>query len=380
MASITNNPLFGTGVLTGVSLSGSSRLDRDASLDAGPDEQAELINQAVQAQFLQSEDDAAALLAQFGRFRPTERRTRRSDDLERMLDPEAGDKLEELAGTLKHQSVSGARSVVALLREVMQRFPDPSDALLALRELRRRRTLKNEPTDWIDEAIDDLMQGGHARAIKAGVNVALKARAFGAQLRLDPRRLRQLYRQFLEFEESYRMVYEAWIDEFGAAKRKRLVDFVAAALKYDMQSLDPSCGCAVEFGPLLTMVGHLRALSSADAIFVGRLVDKVAEPGQLVSEERAVRVMLTGLQRPFGIESVIADLLGPLLRMLPDARRCDMMQRVSRAFSTIPLSLYDGLEERHAVIDTLRDMIDAFYAEERDRARRAAASQTRATG
>ncbi|WP_407973168.1 type III secretion system gatekeeper subunit SctW (plasmid) [Burkholderia pyrrocinia] len=374
MAGVTQNSGYG-GMYLGPSLTGSTRLDRDASLDEGPDEQAALINLATQAQLMGADDDAAALLAEFGRFRPADRRTNRSDDFERMLDPEAGEKLDDLAGVLKRLSVSGTRNVTVLLRDVMQRFPDPSDALLALRELRRRRTLDNEPVDFIDQAIDEWMQGHQARSIKAGVNVALKARAFGAQLRLDPRQLRQLYRQFLELEESYRMVYEYWIEEFGAARRKRILAFIAAALKYDMQSLDPSCGCAAEFGPLLTTTRHLRVLSSADAIFVGRLLDKVPEEAQLVSEELAVRVMLAGLQRPYALETVLAELLGPVLRVLPHTRRLEMMQRVSRAFGTIPVSIFDDLEERQAVIDTLRELMDSLYADEQAHIRRAALSR-----
>ncbi|EDT05166.1 type III secretion regulator YopN/LcrE/InvE/MxiC [Burkholderia ambifaria IOP40-10] len=375
MAGITQNAGVG-GMYLGPSLTGSTRLDRDASLDEAPDEQAELVNLAMQAQLMGADDDAAALLAEFGRFRPADRRTHRSDDLERMLDPEAGEKLDDLAGALKRLSVSDTRNVAALLREVLQRFPDPSDALLALRELRRRRALDNESVEFIDQAIDEWMQGNQARPIKAGVNVALKARAFGAQLRLDPRQLRQLYRQFLELEESYRMVYEYWIEEFGAARRKRILAFIAAALKYDMQSLDPSCGCAAEFGPLLTMTRQLRVLSSADAIFVGRLLEKVPQDAQLVSEEQAVRLMLAGLQRPYALETVLAEWLGPVLRVLPPARRIDVMQRVSRAFGTLPVSIYDDLEERQAVIDTLRELMDALHADEQAHIRRVALSRS----
>ncbi|WP_175924622.1 type III secretion system gatekeeper subunit SctW [Burkholderia latens] len=375
MAGISQTSGYG-GVYSGPSLSGSSRLDQEESLDRVPSDEAERAN-VEQAQLAAAEDDGAALLAEFGRFRSAERRTRRSDDFERMLDPEAGEKLDDLAGELKHLAVSQTRSVAAVLREVMQRFQDPSDALLALRELRRRRSMENEPVELIEEAIGELMQGHQARAIKAGINVALKARAFGAQLRLDPRQLRQLYRQFLEFEESYLVVYELWIEEFGDAKRKRILEFIGAALKYDMQSLDPSCGCAAEFGPLLTMTGHLRALASADAIFVARLLDHVPDEAQLVSEGLAVRLMLAGLQRPHAIETVLTDMLGAVFRMLPDRRRTEIMQRISRAFGSIPLSLYEGLEERHAVIDTLRDLMDAFYADEQASVRRAALSQQR---
>ncbi|KUY50674.1 MULTISPECIES: type III secretion system gatekeeper subunit SctW [unclassified Burkholderia] len=373
MAAITNIP---GNRFSGRSLSGSARLDRDPSLDQGPDEQVEQV-ELVAAQLVEAEDDAAELLAQFGRFRSVDRRTRRTDDLERMLDPEAGDKLDELANALKGQTASSSRGVVAVLREVMQRFPDGSDALLALRELRRRRKLDGEPTEVLDEAIDELMRGNEARAIKAGINVALKARAFATQLRLDPRRLRELYRQFLEFAEAYRVVYESWIEEFGIARRKRILEYVGAALKYDMQSLDPSGGCAAEFGPLLTSIGHLRALSSADAIFLGRLLDPGPESVQLVSEELAIHMMLTGLQRPYDMQSVLAESLGSVLSVLPAERCSEVMQRVSRAFATIPSSLYDSIEERHAVLDTLRDCMTALHTEESKQKRRATLSVSR---
>ncbi|KWK77693.1 type III secretion system gatekeeper subunit SctW [Burkholderia ubonensis] len=346
----------------------SSRLDAEPSLDQQPNIGA---NEAaeVQMQVAEAEDDAADILAQFGRFRASERRTRRSDDFERILDSDADEKLGDLEGRL---AADGGRSVkltvATLLREARERFSDGSDMLLALRELRRRRRLNGEHVEILEQAMEELLNGDEGKRVKAGVNAALKAKAFGARMQLDPRRLRDLYRQFLEFEGSYLVVYQDWIDQFGARKRKRILDYVRAALTYDMHSLDPSCRCAAEFGPLISTLNQARALSSADELFIGRMLknDLACDCG--ITEDCALAMMLGGLQRPFAITEVLMDAMGDVLRMLADERRSQLLQLTLRAFAAIPTTLYGETEARDVVVTTVEDLIGVTFRRERQQA------------
>ncbi|AIP66389.1 SctW family type III secretion system gatekeeper subunit BsaP [Burkholderia thailandensis] len=348
--------------------SAANRLDAEPSLDDAPQTGAAGAAD-VQAQLAGVDEEAANAAAQFGRFRASERKGRRSDDLERILDTDADEKLDELAALLGGRASRGRVDLATLLRDARERFRDESDLLLALRELRRRRRLDGESVDVVERAIDELLAGDGNKRIKAGINAALKAKVFGARMQLDPCRLRELYRQFLEFDGSHLVVYEDWIEQFGASRRKRILDYVSAALSYDMQSHDPSCGCAAEFGPLLGTLHRARMLASADELFVGRLLDDALARDCGLTEERALATMLGGLQRPFSVADVLLRALGDLLEPLSAARRSQLLQLALRAFAGVPIALYGDADARRAALGAIEALIGATYARERRLAR-----------
>ncbi|MBD2941968.1 SctW family type III secretion system gatekeeper subunit BsaP [Burkholderia pseudomallei] len=348
--------------------SAANRLDAEPSLDDAPQTGAAGAVD-VQAQLAGVDEEAANAAAQFGRFRASERKGRRSDELERILDTDADEKLDELAALLGGRAARGRADLATLLRDARERFRDESDLLLALRELRRRRRLDGESVDALERAIDELLAGDGAKRIKAGINAALKAKVFGARMQLDARRLRELYRQFLEFDGSHLVIYEDWIEQFGASRRKRILDYVSAALSYDMQSHDPSCGCAAEFGPLLGTLHRARMLASADEQFVGRLLDDALARDCGLTEARALATMLGGLQRPFSVADVLLGTLGDLLEPLAPARRSQLLQLALRAFAGVPIALYGDADARRAALGALEELIGATYARERRQAR-----------
>lgn len=334
------------------------RLDGGPSLDAEPDE----ARPSIQAQMADVQDEMATLIAQFGRRRDVGRKgSRLSEDVERILEGEADERIDQLAQLLK----VGKANLNELLRQARRQFPDDSDLLLALRELRRRKRLDSEAVDLIDQAMEDVLRSGDTRRIKAGINAALKARVFGKRMQLDPARLRDLYRQFLEFQGESVLVYEDWIDRFGANKRRSIIDYVQAALVYDMQSLDPSCQCPAEFGPLLSLLGQVRVLSSADGVFVGRLLGTEAGDPCRLTEERSLKLMLGGLKRPFAIDKVLMAELGPSMQILT-ARGCsELLQGVFGAFSSLPMAIYTEPDARHALLAGVRQLSERFYELER---------------
>jgi type III secretion system protein len=346
---------------------GGAKLDAEPSLDA-QQQGVEAEAPDIQAQMAEVEDDAGSMMAQFGRFRASERKARRSEDFERILDSDADEKVDELATLFK----GGKGDLATLMREARQRFRDASDLMLALRELKRRKRLDGEPVDVVEKAMDELLNSGDAKQIKAGINSALKAKVFGKRMQLDPAKLRQLYRQFLDFQGDHVFVYEDWIEQFGAPKRKRIMDYVGAALTYDMQSLDPSCGCPLEFGPLLGTLNNVRILSSADDVFVGRMLDDALAADGRLTEERVLKVMLGGLQRPLAIATILSEQLGALFQFLPPQKRSELMQLVLRSFASVPIALYSEAQARHALIAALQDMLSVLYAQERRRAHREA--------
>lgn len=338
----------------------SDRLDSDPLITGGP-ELADAAAVDVQAEFAQAEDDASVMFAQFGRFRGTERRASRSEDLERILESDADEKMDELASRFKGQKPDRA----TLLSDARQRFGDGSDLMLALRELRRRKRLDAENVDEIEAALEELLNSEEKKRIKAGANAALKARMFGARMERDPRQLRDLYRQFVEFEGAYLTVYEYWIEQFGADKRKSILEYIGSALSYDMQSLEPSCDCSADFGPLLDTLQNVRTLSSADDLFVKRIVDDTLRDDCQLTEAMTLKVMLDGLQRPFDIGEVLLEILGERFSVLPAARTSELLQLLLWGFSSVPISLFEEENARPALMEAIQEMIGTVYKKER---------------
>ncbi|MGY4730895.1 type III secretion system gatekeeper subunit SctW [Burkholderia pyrrocinia] len=348
----------------------ASRLDAEPSLDE-QQQAGEVEVGNVQAQLAEVEDDAGDMMAQFGRFRASDRKARRSDDFERILDSDAEEKLDDLDALFK-DGKGGKSDLSTLMSEARQRFQDSSDLMLAFRELRRKRRLEGEDVDTVERAMEDLLNSGEEKQVKAGINAALKAKVFGARMQLDPRKLRHLYRQFLEFEGSYLIVYEDWIEQFGAKKRKRILEYVRSALTYDMQSLDPSCRCAAEFGPLLGTLNQARILSSADELFVGRILDDALAHDCGMTEDRVLAMMLGGLQRPLEIAAVLLEAVGDVLKPLAAARRSQLLQLVLRSFTSVPITLFGEPTARHVLVEAIEEMIGTVYARERRQALRRA--------
>lgn len=343
----------------------SVRLDAEPTLDQQMEAEPVLQQQDAQEEFSGTREEIADVLAQFARRLGDNRKARRSEDHERILDEQSDEKLDDLHQFMTASKVKSGE----LLREARRRFGDDSDLMLALRELRRRRRIEGEPVDALDEAIEELAREADPKMLKAGINVALKAKVFGKGMQLNPGLLRQLYRQFLLFEGSYLMIYESWIEEYGLKRRKRILEYTHAALTYDMQSLDPSCGGAAEFGPLLGMLGNVRALSSADEQFVARLLRNGMMCDAGMTEACAITMLLEALQRPLSVGSTLGELVAPLLAPLAFRQRSEFMQLVLRALAGVPITLFDDPEERHLLIAFVQEMLSMLYEQERKAAR-----------
>ncbi|KVN98513.1 hypothetical protein WJ69_34215 [Burkholderia ubonensis] len=318
----------------------------------------------IQAQITDAQEDMSEVMAQFARRLGRRGSARRSDDAERILEPEAEEKLDEL-GRLIEFSQPNAQQ---LLGDARRRFGDVSDLMLALRELRRRRRLEGEPVDIVDDAIEELARAADPKLMKAGINVALKAKVFGKRMRLEPARLRQLYRQFLLFEGTYLMIYESWVEEYGLKRRRRILDFMQAALTYDMHSLDPSCTGAEEFGPLLSLLGRARTLNSADEQFLDRLVQSKLRVSAELTEALGITILLSALRSSANVAVMLEQLLAPELTALAPKEQSRIVQSVLRAAIALPLTVFDAAEDRYRLIDAIKAMADApFEAERRAR-------------
>ncbi|HGL4258930.1 type III secretion system gatekeeper subunit SctW [Burkholderia dolosa] len=343
----------------------AGRLDADPSPDVALADEPDA-SSAFDSPAVDFEEASADAGVQFRRVSEAERRSRRNEPIECILDGDAEEKLDGLVALLAGVKRGGViASAADLLREARWRFHDGSDLQLALRELRRRRLDAGADVAFVDEAIETCLADGNPTHIKAGINAALKARIFGAQLQLDPRQLRDLYRQFLEFEGACVFVYEDWIERFGAPRRRRILDYVRAALGYDMRSLDPSYGDPRAFGPRLKTLNMTRMLTSADTAFVAIVTQAPGASSPGIDEASALSLMLGGLQQPYALPQTLSHTVGVWLDTLTPERRSQWLQRVRRAFAGIPAELYGDDEARSALIESLETLIGSSYVVER---------------
>ncbi|MGF6265259.1 type III secretion system YopN/LcrE/InvE/MxiC family regulator [Paraburkholderia youngii] len=343
-----------------------SRFETELLRDAGSEGVTMTPAPEIHAEMAEVRDNAGDMMAQFGRLRVYDRKARRSEDFERILDSDIEEKLGDLVQMLRGSKVSAA----TLIREARGRFRDDSDLLLVFRELRRRQTLGGDNVDIVDKVLDDIVRGANQKQIKAGINVALKAKVFSNGMELDPAQLRNVYRQFLDFQDSYLVVYEDWIEQFGVRRRKRIMEYVSAALACDMQSLHPSYGRGAEFGPLIATLHNVRMLSSADELFVDKIIDDAHSSDRLVTEECALQLMLDGLKHPLEIEGVLLNALNPVIVRLDPISRSRLMQVVLRGFASLPIGLYSEVGARHALISIMQAMNERLYRSERRRVHR----------
>ena len=126
------------------------------------------------------------------------------------------------------------------LRQARQRFPDPSDAWAALKEIRDElagdAAVSSETLRGVDEALAEL-ETSEGPAIRSGICGALNAKGFGSLG--SPSELGALYRgavcDFADVNELYAHIQEAYGNDFDAA-----LDFLYKTLASDMAADMPS--------------------------------------------------------------------------------------------------------------------------------------------
>lgn len=209
---------------------------------------------------LEMSDDLAILKTSLRRRRDGEGDSVSSEAwIDHVLEDQAEEKYIELKSVLS-QSQGG----MSLFRSMLsQLFPDPSDAAAVLRAFLLDEEIAGDVRTELERLLAELLGGQDARAARAGMNIAVKARLSAGRMRVSAKRLRAAYRDFLERELAITSLYELWIEQYGFDYRFNVVDFIESALAADMYALDPSCS-RIEFGQLLQSSRSLATLRSSD--------------------------------------------------------------------------------------------------------------------
>lgn len=328
-------------------------------------------------------DDLSAIAAQLRRRNDFEKRSPNSGDpFDRILEDDAEPKVEHLL-FIAH---AGEITPQELLLQARAMFPDDSDLILVLREIIKRRKLRNEGTDVLEEVMQLVWAGADVKHCKAGLNVGIKAQLFAKKMAVTAWALRDTYREFLSSGDGEVSQYEQWVEQYGNVRRYMVAEFIETALLHDIQSHDPSCSRA-EFGALLNHVVNFKKLLAADKAFMqvflkgvkrgnnrrkenqqesdqgkgnqrgsGREQDQQESDKETVPEIEALACWFDCLQRPFKIQREIEkNHLAQLTERLGLSKPV-LQQKLLSAIKLLDGDLFFDAEAKHILIEALLNM------------------------
>ncbi|CAM3402619.1 MULTISPECIES: type III secretion system gatekeeper subunit SctW [Yersinia] len=292
---------------------------------------------AVQ-RFGDSIDEMSILLSQFRNRRDYEKKIGSASEssFEQILDE---DVLPKVYALLKVTSSVDGSNIKNLLQQVRSLFPDDSDLVLVLRELLRRRNIDEVVRRRLKIMLQQVEKQANPRRLKAGINVAFKARLFGKALQLDPALMRESYRDFLESDAHEVEVYQDWISTYGAKHRAAVVDFMESSLLSDMDAQDPSCS-HIEFGNLLGRLGQVKLIRSSDSAFIDNVLKNALIRAHNDSEQAWLLFMLCVLQHPEHIKDYLQEAIGERIKLSKHAERSSLLHIISQACKNLPRELF----------------------------------------
>ncbi|KUM02139.1 YopN/LcrE/InvE/MxiC type III secretion system gatekeeper [Chromobacterium subtsugae] len=310
--------------------------------------------------FAQSSDEMAAALTMFRNRRDYDKKQGGlADSFERVLDEEALPKSRQLLQVAKAHGLTAEE----LLRQARALFPDDSDLALVLRELLRRHQLDEVERKRLKALLKQVEEQAAPRPFKAGINCALKARLFGKALDLSPGLLRASYRQFLESDAPEAEIYQDWVASYGCQRRAAVLDFIEGALLADIDAQDPSCS-GLEFGRLLGRLSQLKALRSADALFVGRMLANPLARRFNPAEADWLLLLLSLLQQPQDVDALLADTVGEAALLSRHADHSALLQTLYQACKALPPGLFADEAWQPALLEEFRRLAGVAYRRE----------------
>ncbi|UAX01439.1 type III secretion system gatekeeper subunit SctW [Proteus terrae] len=250
------------------------------------------------------------------------------------------------------------RSLQELLQYLRKMFPDESDLVMVLRELLRKKKLGAQLDAGIENEINNLLEGENGKQIRAGINIALQAKAFAKLLSLDASTLRNLYRIYINLDLEPIYFFQMWIEEYDLKQCTIILNFLTQSLICDMQSLMPSCSKSSEFGYLLERVNKLRTLYSFIEMNVKTLEKKDLK--NTITEKDLYQLIFYGMTFPDEMEKYLISLLeNEWLNYLTNIKM-KLLQGLKTMFSEYPESLYLSYDFRDECQIIMQKFIDNY--------------------
>ncbi|MBG6038643.1 type III secretion system gatekeeper subunit SctW [Proteus cibarius] len=250
------------------------------------------------------------------------------------------------------------RSLQELLQYLRKMFPDESDLVMVLRELLRKKKLGAQLDAGIENEINNLLEGENGKQIRAGINIALQAKAFAKLLSLDASTLRNLYRSYINLDLEPIYFFQMWIEEYDLKQCAIILNFLTQSLICDMQSLMPSCSKSSEFGYLLERVNKLRTLYSFIEMNVKTLEKKDLK--NTITEKDLYKLIFYGMTFPDEMEKYLISLLeNEWLNYLTNIKM-KLLQGLKAMFNEYPESLYLSYDFRDECQIIMQKFIDNY--------------------
>jgi len=307
---------------------------------------------AMLQRFEDSRDEMSAAMSLFRNRRDLEKRkgVHEGGNLERVLDEEAEGKVTELVRVIQNDNRT---SIALLLQQFRSMFPDDSDLVLILREMLHEESLGEVEKKRLTELLMHVERNADPKRLKAGINVALKARLFGRSLDFSPALLRESYRDFISSDAPEIDIYQEWIACFGSPKRQIVVNFIEDALVADMQSLDPSCS-QTEFGEFLRRFSQIKNIRSGDINFTERLSGLALCREAGIGENDLLLFMFSMVRHCWQIEQSIDELFRQKYFAGRHQDFAAFLQVLHLASRTLPSSLFRDESDREVADETFR--------------------------
>lgn len=341
---------------------------KDAKLtvtDSGTTEDAQVVEDESPAALLQrfaaSTDEMSVALTQFRNRRDLEKKTGAAAEssFDRVLDEDIHGKVDQIIKAVKGNIDVNIND---LLRFVKSLFPDDSDLIFVLREMLRRHNLNKVIRGRLKHLLEHAAEQADAKKLKAGINVALKARLFGKTLDMSPGLMRESYRNFIESDLHEVLLYQEWIISYGAERRAIVVDFMESALTADIDALDPSCS-HIEFGNLLSRIGQIKLLRSSDIAFVKSLINAPVVKELNTAEIDWVYLMLGILQHAASFEDAFTKIIRHRQRIRKEVLS-QLLQCIYRACRQIPSQLFFDEFDKEVLEQELKRRAEETWLQE----------------
>lgn len=311
---------------------------------------------ALLTRFASATDEMAAVMSQFRNRRDYDKKWGSSAEssFDQVLDQDVLPKADLL---MKIMRAKQGANIENMLRHARSLFPDDSDLVLVLRETLRRQELDEVVRKRLKKLLSQVEKEADPKRLKAGINVALKARLFGKTLCMSPAIMRESYRGFLESEDHEIEVYQEWITTYGVERRSIVVDFMEDAILSDIDSVDPSCS-HVEFGYLLGRIGQIKTIRSCDALFIQNVLSDPAVREVNHDESSWLFFMFGILRNPQEINELLTLTVGDYLRFVKRTQQARFLQTVYFNCKKLPCEAFSSLEERNDVLVYFEMLID----------------------
>lgn len=321
------------------------------------------LSPAARAQkFHHASDEMSAAAGRFRQRREYEKKSSAMEEscFDRVLDDDAQPKVGKLLQALNGKE--GA-DIARLLQQARALFPDESDLVMVLREILYWRNLDEIRRKRLKALLSVVEKEADPKRLKAGINVALKARLLGVTLQLTPALLRESYRSFLVNDDTDLMQYQAWISTYGVEKRGILTTFMEDALLADIDATDPSCSHS-EFFFLQSRIKQIKRIRSSDILFVQGLLKNNVIRDVDEKEETWLLFLFGMIEQTSDLDTVLSQTLGHPLRFAEHKRRATVLQMIYYYCKKIPHDVFFSEEERINLLASFEKRLnEALYYE-----------------